>query len=61
MPGVLYMCGINGLEEFGLFLLNDYGPEGNARWLKKYIDYIRQNEIEFDLSGGWENGEGEKG
>lgn len=49
--GVLYMCSVDGLEEFGLYLLNDYGPERNAQWLKEFVDYIRHHEIEFDLSG----------
>ena|GEM_PF-1937900 len=43
-----YHCDCDGFDEVGLFILNDYGHEGNVRWLTEFIDYLRDHEVEFN-------------
>ena len=45
--GKTYMCDVPGLDELGFYIMNDYGPKGNAKWLNEFVEYIRHNEIEF--------------
>lgn len=45
--GKIYMCDVSGLEELGFYIINDYGPKGNAKWLNEFVEYIRHNDIEF--------------
>lgn len=50
--GVVYMCNAPELEELGFYLLNDYGPDGNAKAFQEFVDYIRHNEIEIYVEDG---------
>ena len=57
-PGVVYMSNSDEFEELGFYILNDYGPKGNAEWLRQFVDYIRHNEIEFEINDTDEDEDG---
>lgn len=43
--GKSYFC--NEVDEVGFYIMNDYGREGNIKWIKEFIAFIRENEISF--------------
>jgi hypothetical protein len=47
--GKKYMCDIPELIEMGFYIMNDYGHKQNAEYLQEFIDYIRNNEITFQI------------
>ena len=48
MSPVYYTSYGDEFEEIGFYLLNDYGHKQNIEWLKGFIEYIRNHDIEFE-------------
>lgn len=49
--GPFYMSDSSEFEELGFYLLNDYGPQKNAEYIRQFIEYIRNNEIDINIPG----------
>lgn len=43
--GKIYHC--NEIEEVGFYIANDYGEEGNIKWIEEFIQYIKVNDVVF--------------
>lgn len=44
--GKTYFC--DEIDEVGFYILNDYGDEGNIKWIQEFIDFIKANDISFE-------------
>ncbi|CAG0963491.1 hypothetical protein GPROT1_00994 [Gammaproteobacteria bacterium] len=48
LESVHYWTNSREFEELGIFILNDYGHKENVRWITDFIEYLRNNDIEFE-------------
>jgi len=48
-----YMC--NEIEEVGFHVLNSISPKDDIERIKELIDFVRHNEITFEIPDSWDD------
>ncbi len=43
--GKTFFC--DEIDEVGFYIMNDYGYEGNIKWIQEFISFIKSNDIRF--------------
>lgn len=49
MLPVHYTTDSVGFEELGIYIMNDYGYKSNMEYIKAFIEFLRNHDVEFDI------------